>query len=53
MEKISIWKEGLESKGLRVNVGKTKIMKCHVASDMQAESGKYPCGVCGKGVATN
>ena len=50
MEKISIWKEGLESKGLRVNVGKTKVMKCHVAADMQAESGKYPCGVCGKGV---
>ena len=26
MEKISIWKEGLESKGLRVNVGKTKVV---------------------------
>ena len=50
MEKIKIWKEGLESKGLRVNVGKTKVMKCHVAANMNVESGKYPCGVCGKGV---
>ena len=38
MEKIGIWKEDLESKGLRINVGKTKVMKCHVAADMQAES---------------
>ena len=53
MEKISIWKEGLESKGLRVNVGKTKVMKCHVAANMQVESGKYPCGICGKGVGRN
>ena len=27
MEKTSIWKEGLESKGLRVNIGKIKVMK--------------------------
>ena len=50
MEKISIWKEGLESKGLRVNVGKTKVMKCHVDAKTQVKSGKNPCGVCGKGV---
>ena len=53
MEKISIWKEGLESKGLRVNVWKTKVMKCHVAANMQFESGKFPCGICGKGVGRN
>ena len=41
MEKICIWKEGLESKGLRVNVGKAKVMKCHVAANMQVESGKF------------
>ena len=53
MEKINIWKEGLESKGLKVNVGKTKVMKCHVAANMQVESGKYPCWICGKGVVRN
>ena len=41
MEKIKIWKEGLESKGLRVNIGKSKVMKCHVVANMQVESGKY------------
>ena len=53
MEKIRIWKEGLESKGLRVNVGKTKIMKSHVAANMDVKSGKFPCGVCGRGVGRN
>ena len=53
MEKIKNWKEGLESKGLKVNIGKTKVMKCHVDANMQVESGKYPCGICGKGVGRN
>ena len=53
MKEISIWKEGLESKELRVNVEKTKVMKCHVTANMQVESGKYPCGICGKGVGSN
>ena len=43
----------MESKGLRVNVGKTKVMKCQVAANMQVESGKYLCGICGKGVGRN
>ena len=28
-------------------------MKCHVAANMQVESGKCPCGICGKGVGRN
>jgi len=28
MEKIRKWKAGLESKRLKVNIGKTKVMKC-------------------------
>ena len=39
--------------GLRLNIGKTKVMKCNVAANMQVESGKYPCGICGKGVGRN
>ena len=38
MEQIKIWKEGLESKGLKVNIRKTKVMKCHVVGNMQVES---------------
>ena len=28
-------------------------MKCHVVANMQAESGRYLCGICGKGVSRN
>lgn len=37
MEKIEMWKKGLESKWLRVNVGKSKVMKCHVVADMEVK----------------
>ena len=49
-EKLQRWKSGLERKGLRVNVGKTKVMKCGVGLKKTVDTGKYPCGVCGKGV---
>lgn len=55
MKKIKIWKEGMEMKGLRVNLGKTKVMMCQSNSGaaLREESGKYPCGVCRRGVGTN
>jgi len=28
-ENIRKWKTGMKEKGLRVNMGKTKVMKCH------------------------
>ena len=30
LEKVDRWKQGLEAKGLRVNMGKTKVMQCGV-----------------------
>ena len=30
MEKLRKWKKGMELKGLRVNIGKTKVMRCQV-----------------------
>jgi hypothetical protein len=53
LEKIRKWRTGIESKGLRVNMGKTKIMKCQVKSGQVEKSGKWPCGVCRKGVGRN
>ena len=50
--KLQRWKSGLEAKGLRVNVGKTKVM-CGVGLQKVVDSRKYPCGVCGKGVDAN
>jgi len=43
----------LESKGLKVNVGKTKVLKCKGGSGTVEKSGKWPCGVCNKGVGNN
>jgi len=53
VEKIKIWKKCLKNKGLKVNISKTKAMKCHVDANMQVESSKYLCGICGKGVGRN
>ena len=53
IEKIKKWKAGMEDKGLRVNMGKTKVMRCRVGTGKVVKSGKYPCGVCGRGVGRN
>ena len=53
VEKIRRWKAGMEEKGLRVNMGKTKVMRCSVGAGPVIKSGKDPCGVCSKGVGSN
>ena len=57
MEELSVklekWKTGMESKGLRVNTKKTKVMISHPDRGPVYKSGKYPCGVCYKGVGCN
>ena len=53
VERIKVWKDNLEGKGLRVNVGKSKVMRCHVGDGQPEASGKFPCAVCKKGVGAN
>jgi hypothetical protein len=53
MERLREWKKEIEVKGLRVNMGKTKVMKCEVRVEQLVNSGKWPCGVCKKGVGNN
>ena len=53
LEKVEVWRIGMEAKGLRVNMAKTKIMKCQPKAGLREESGKYPCGVCKKDVGAN
>src|SRR5271163_2891331 len=53
MLELSEWKKNMEAKGLRVNVGKTKVMKCAVQSGLVQKSGKWPCAICLKGVGAN
>ena len=42
----------MEKKGLRVNMGKTKIMESDINLDVLRKSGKHPCGVCQTGVGS-
>jgi hypothetical protein len=51
--KLQKWKAGMEAKGLKMNVGKTKIMIGGEGTGDVEESGKWPCGVCKKGVGRN
>ena len=53
LDRLVVWKEGLEEKGLRVNMGKTMVMICQVKSGQVMDSGKWPCGICKKGVGSN
>ena len=51
--KLNKWKTEMEAKGLRVNMGKTKIMVSGVNLQTLKDSGKYPCSVGRKGVGSN
>ena len=53
LEKFRVWKVNLESKGVRVYVGKTKISVSVHNAPKPADGSKLPCGVCNKGVGIN
>ena len=45
MEKFELWRSGMENKGLRVNMDKTKILVCRAKPvESGKPSGKWPCG---------
>ena len=45
--KMASWKEAIEWKGLKVNIGKTKVMCSQKGRGVVKKSGVDPCGVCG------
>ena len=51
--KLTTWKDGMEGRGLRVNMKKTKLMVSGPGLDLLRDSGAYPCAVCRKGVGAN
>ena len=53
MAKITVWKNGLEPKGLKVNTRKTKVIISGRDLYTFHTSGKYPCAVCRQGVGKN
>ena len=53
MDKLRRWRHGFEEKGLKVNVGKTKVMRCSAELSVVRETGKFPCSICMKCVGSN
>ncbi len=53
VEKFRTWKREMERRGLRVNIEKTKVVKSGEELRIRMESGRYPCGCCGRGVGEN
>ena len=51
--RVADWRASLLGKGLKVNAGKSKVMVGSSGGKMIVYSGKWPCGVCGKGVQAN
>ena len=51
--KLKTWKTEMEAKGLRVNMGKTKIMVSGHQMDLLRKTGKHSCGVCLSGTKSN
>ena len=51
-ERFQRWRRALEGKGLKVNVGKTKMMVSRTEGEITS-SKIDPCGVCGKRVVSN
>ena len=52
-EQFQIWRTGLEAKGMKVNINKTKILHCLGSIERTGDSRKYPCGVSRTGVGSN
>ena len=50
---VADWRASLLGKGLKVNAGKSKVMVGSSGGKMIVNSGKWYCGVCGKGVQAN
>ena len=51
--RVDEWRASLLGKGLNVNAGKSKVMVGSSGGKMIVISGKWPCGVCRKGVQAN
>ena len=47
--KLKARKNGMENRGLKINMKKTKIMIAGAGLDMLRDSGAFPCAVCRSG----
>ena len=51
--RVAEWRASLLDKGLNMNAGKSKVTVGSSGGKMIVNSGKWSCGVCGKGVQEN
>ena len=51
--RVAEWRASLLYKGLKINAGKYKVMVGSSVWKMIVNYGKWPCGICGKGVQEN
>ena len=49
---LNEWKDNMGSKGMRVNMNKTKVMISGERQKVRQKAVRQPCGVCSKGVGT-
>ena len=47
------WKKAMETRGLKVNMEKTKLMITRKKARVKVKTGKWPCSCCGKEVGVN
>jgi len=53
IKRLKEWKDNVESKGIRVNMNKTKVMISGKRQKVRQKAVRWPCGVCNKGVGSN
>ena len=53
IKRLNEWKDSVESKGMRVNMNKTKVMISGERQMVRQKDVRWPCGVCSKGVGSN
>ena len=53
VRKFGVWKREVETRALKVNINKTKLMVMGREPAVRPHRGRYPCGFCSKGVGAN
>ena len=53
IKRLNELKDNTESKGMRVNMNKTKVMISGERQKVRLKAVRWPCGVCSKGVGSN
>ena len=53
IKRLNEWKDNVESKGMRVNKNKTKVIVSGERQMVRQKDIRWACGVCSKGVGSN